>query len=35
MTNTAEINEVPALLNQKHTVQYPDRVLTYLLEENF
>lgn len=35
MTNTAEINEVLALPNQKHTAQYPDRVLTYFLEENF
>lgn len=35
MTNTGKINEVPALPNQKHAEQYPDRVLTYLLEENF
>lgn len=33
MTNTAEINEVLVLPNQKHTAQYPDRVLAYLLEK--
>lgn len=35
MANTAEINEVSTLFNQKHTAQYRDRVITYLLEENF
>lgn len=35
MANIAEINEVPTFLNQKHTVQYCDGVLRYLLVENY
>lgn len=35
MANIAEINEVPTFFNQKHTVQYCDGVLRYLLVENY